>query len=229
MKKSTKVALTLLVPAMTTYGCSNQSKTVQAPSNTPTSQLQAGMTIPVTCSCGHSFTTSGDRAGKTIQCPKCEQSLTVLICQCGKKFAVKYEMASKKVHCTQCNRQLTVSADGTQAATYATYDRHFRPNYNSTDDRPYYSNSNSYYPRSTYSPWFGGWFGGYRSHTDSHVSSPPPASPLHPNDSPLHTNSTQSHSTTPQSHATLASHATSVSHGSTSGFGGTGAHFSGGS
>ncbi len=208
MKKSTKVALTLLVPAMTAYGCSNQSKTVQAPANTPMSQLQATITIPVTCSCGHSFTASGDRLGKTVRCPKCEQSLTVLICQCGKKFAVKYEMASKKVHCTNCNRQLTVSADGTQAATYASY------------DRPYYSNS--YYPRSTYSPWFGGWFGGYRSHTDSHVSSPPPASPLHPIVLPLHTNA-------PQSHATLASHATSVSHGSTSGFGGTGAHFSGGS
>lgn len=189
MKKSTKVALTLLVPAMTAYGCGNQSKTVQAPANTPTSQLQATMTIPVTC-------------------------------QCGKKFAVKYEMASKKVHCTNCNRQLTVSADGTQAATYTTYDRHFRPNYNSTYDRPYYSNS--YYPRSTYSPWFGGWFGGYRSHTDSHVSSPLPASPLHPIVLSLHTNA-------PQSHATLTRHASSVSHGSTSGFGGTGAHFSGGS
>ena len=227
MKKSTKVALTLLVPAMTAYGCSNQSKTVQAQANVPISQLQAGMTIPMTCSCGHSFTTSGDRAGKTSQCPKCEQTLTVLICQCGKKFAVKYEMASKKVHCTQCNRQLTVSADGTQAATFATYDRHFRSNYNSTYDRPYYSDS--YYPRSTYRPWFGGWFGGYRSHTDSHVSSPPPASPLHPNVSPLHTNSTQSHTTTPQSHTTLASHAPSVSHSSSGGFGGTGAHFSGGS
>ena len=77
MKKSTKVALTLLVPAMTAYGCGNQMKTVQGPANTPMSQLQATMTIPVTCSCGHSFTASRDKAGKTVQCPKCEQSLTV--------------------------------------------------------------------------------------------------------------------------------------------------------
>lgn len=157
MKKSTKVALTLLVPAMTAYGCGNQSKTVQAPANSPISQLQAGMTIPMTCSCGHSFTTSGDKAGKIVPCPKCSQSLTV-------------------------------PAGGTQASTY---NNRYR--------------SDSYYRRSTYSPWSGGWFGGYSSHT---ASSPSVAS---------------------ATHATGTNHATSVSHGSTSGFGGTGAHFSGGS
>jgi len=77
MKKSTQVALTLLVPAMTAYGCGSQTKTVQVPANTPMSQSQATMTIPVSCSCGHSFTTSGNMAGKTVQCPKCNQSLTV--------------------------------------------------------------------------------------------------------------------------------------------------------
>ena len=157
MKKSTQVALTLLVPAMTAYGCGNQTKTVQVPANTPMSQSQATMTIPVSCSCGHSFTTSGNIAGKTVQCPKCNQSLTVF-------------------------------ASGAQAATH---NRSFR--------------SNSYYPRSTYFPWFADGAGGYSSQT---ASSPSIAS---------------------ASHATGTNHASSVSHVSSGGFGGTGAHFSGGS
>ena len=128
MKKSTKVALTLLVPAMTAYGCGNQSKTVQAPANVPVSQLQAGMTIPMTCSCGHRFTVSGDRAGKTVPCLK-------------------------------CNRSLTVITGGTQAATYNRSSR-----------------SDSYYPRSTYFPWFGGGVSGYSSQA---ASSPSIASTSH--------------------------------------------------
>lgn len=160
MKKSTQVALTLLVPAMTAYGCGNQTKTVQVPANTPMSQSQATMTIPVSCSCGHSFTTSGNMAGKTVQCPKCNQSLTVF-------------------------------ASGAQAATHNRSYRSYR--------------SDSYYPRSTYFPWFGGGAGGYSSQT---ASSPPIAS---------------------APHATGTNHASSVSHVSSGGFGGTGAHFSGGS
>jgi len=77
MKKSTQVVLTLLVPAMAAYGCGNQTKTVQVPAITPMSQSQESMTIPVSCSCGHSFTTSGNMVGKIVQCPKCNQSLIV--------------------------------------------------------------------------------------------------------------------------------------------------------
>ena len=78
MKKSTKVALSLLVPAMTAYGCGNQPKTVQVPANAAISNLQDGMTIPMKCSCGHSFAVSSDMAGKTVQCPNCNRTLNVL-------------------------------------------------------------------------------------------------------------------------------------------------------
>lgn len=77
MKKSTKVALSLLVPAMTAYGCSNQPKTVQVPANPAISNQQGSTTIQMSCSCGHSFTVSSDRAGRTVQCPHCNQMLTV--------------------------------------------------------------------------------------------------------------------------------------------------------
>lgn len=77
MKKSTKVALTLLVPAMTAYGCGNQPKTVQVPANAAISNLQNSVTIQMKCPCGHSFSASGDRAGATVQCPNCNRTLSV--------------------------------------------------------------------------------------------------------------------------------------------------------
>ncbi|HUP77025.1 MAG TPA: hypothetical protein VM260_00595 [Pirellula sp.] len=121
------------------------------------SQSQATMTIPMKCTCGHSFMASGDMAGKMVRCPK-------------------------------CNRSLPVLAGGTQAATY---NRSYR--------------SDSYYPRSTYFPWFGGGASGYSSHA---ATSPSIAS---------------------ASHATGPKPISGVSHVSSGGFGGTGAHFSGGS
>ena len=78
MKKSTKVALSLLVPAMTAYGCGNQPKTVQAPANAAISSMQGSMTIPMKCSCGHSFTVGSEMAGRTVQCPNCNRTLNVV-------------------------------------------------------------------------------------------------------------------------------------------------------
>lgn len=78
MKKSTKVALSLLVPAMAAYGCGSQPKTVQVPANAAISNLQDGMTIQMKCSCGHSFAVSSDMAGKTVQCPNCNRTLNVV-------------------------------------------------------------------------------------------------------------------------------------------------------
>ena len=77
MKKSTKVALSLLVPAMTAYGCGGQSQTAQMRANAAISNLNNSLTIPMKCSCGHSFMASGDRAGKTVQCPNCSKTLSV--------------------------------------------------------------------------------------------------------------------------------------------------------
>lgn len=45
MKRSTKVALSLLVPAITAYGCSNNPTTVQAPGNGTISNVQSSKTI----------------------------------------------------------------------------------------------------------------------------------------------------------------------------------------
>lgn len=75
MKKSTKVVLTLLVPAMTAYGCSNQSTTDQTSAILYASQ--AAIKIPMKCSCGRSFIAGGDQVGKMVQCPNCKQTLTV--------------------------------------------------------------------------------------------------------------------------------------------------------
>lgn len=75
MKKSTKVVLTLLVPAMTAHGCSNQS--VQVPASAFTSASHVAIKLPVKCSCGHSFVVSGEQVGKQVQCPNCDQTLTV--------------------------------------------------------------------------------------------------------------------------------------------------------
>lgn len=77
MKKSTKVALTLLVPAMTTYGCGSQSKTGQVPTSAAISNSQGSMTIQMKCSCGHSFAVSSDKVGKTAQCPSCNRTLNI--------------------------------------------------------------------------------------------------------------------------------------------------------
>ncbi len=77
MKKSTKVALSLLVPAMTAFGCSDQSQTAQMPANAASSYVHASQTIQMKCSCGYSFTVSGDSKGKTVQCPECNQTLSV--------------------------------------------------------------------------------------------------------------------------------------------------------
>lgn len=77
MKKSTKVALSLLVPAMTAYGCSNQPTTVKAPANAAISNQQGSTTIQMNCSCGHIFTVGSDRVGGTVQCPKCNRWLSV--------------------------------------------------------------------------------------------------------------------------------------------------------
>lgn len=77
MKKSTKVALSLLVPAMAAYGCSNQTNTVQVPANAATSNLPNGGTIPMNCSCGHRFTASSELVGATVQCPNCNRTLQV--------------------------------------------------------------------------------------------------------------------------------------------------------
>ena len=77
MKKSTKVVLSLLVPAMAAYGCSNQAKTVQAPSNAAASNLQNRRMIPMHCSCGHRFTASSEMVGATVPCPNCDRTLQV--------------------------------------------------------------------------------------------------------------------------------------------------------
>lgn len=45
MKRSTKVALSLLVPAITAYGCSNNPTTVQAPASGAISNVQGSNTI----------------------------------------------------------------------------------------------------------------------------------------------------------------------------------------
>ncbi len=75
MKKSTKVVLSLLVPAMTAYGCSERTTSVQVPANGATSHIQSGTTFQITCSCGHSFTVSNDREEKKVQCPECGRTL----------------------------------------------------------------------------------------------------------------------------------------------------------
>lgn len=75
MKKSTKVVLSLLVPAMTAYGCSERTTSVQVPTNGATSHVQSGTTFQITCSCGHSFTVSNDREEKKVQCPECGRTL----------------------------------------------------------------------------------------------------------------------------------------------------------
>jgi hypothetical protein len=77
MKKSTKVVLSLLVPAMAAYGCSNQTKTVQAPANAASASLQNRRTIPMHCSCGHRFTVGSEMVGATVQCPNCDRTLQV--------------------------------------------------------------------------------------------------------------------------------------------------------
>jgi ribosomal protein S27E len=62
---------------MTAYGCSNQPTTVQVPANAAISNLQGSKTIQMKCSwCGHSFTVSSDRVGKTVRCPNCNRTLT---------------------------------------------------------------------------------------------------------------------------------------------------------
>ena len=76
MKKSTKVVLSLLVPAMAAYGCSNQTKTVQAPANAASANLQ-NRTISMQCACGHRFTVGGEMIGTTVQCPNCNRTLQV--------------------------------------------------------------------------------------------------------------------------------------------------------
>jgi hypothetical protein len=77
MKRSTKVALSLLVPAITAYGCSNNPTTVQAPASGAISNVQGSNTNLMNCSCGHSFTVSRDSVARTVQCPKCDRTLTV--------------------------------------------------------------------------------------------------------------------------------------------------------
>lgn len=77
MKKSTKVVLSLLVPAMAAYGCSNQTKTVQPPANAAAASLQNRRTIPMHCSCGHRFTASSEMVGATVPCPNCDRTLQV--------------------------------------------------------------------------------------------------------------------------------------------------------
>ena len=77
MKKSTKVALSLLVPAMAAYGCSNHTNTGQAPANAATSNLPNHTAIPMHCSCGHRFTASSEMVGATVQCPNCNRTLQV--------------------------------------------------------------------------------------------------------------------------------------------------------
>jgi hypothetical protein len=76
MKKSTKVVLSLLVPAMAAYGCSNQTKTVQAPANAASANLQ-NRTISMQCACGHRFTVGSEMIGTTVQCPNCNRTLQV--------------------------------------------------------------------------------------------------------------------------------------------------------
>jgi len=78
MKRSTKVALTLLVPAMAAYGCGNQSKT--APFTATTQRqgtLASAKTMTVVCQNGHSFPVDSSSAGRTVTCPRCEQKVTV--------------------------------------------------------------------------------------------------------------------------------------------------------
>lgn len=76
MKKSTKVVLSLLVPAMAAYGCSNQTKTVQAPANAASANLQ-NRAISMRCSCGHRFTVGSELVGATVPCPNCDRTLQV--------------------------------------------------------------------------------------------------------------------------------------------------------
>lgn len=78
MKRSTKVALTLLVPAMAAYGCGNQSKTSQFPA--PTQRLgseTSTRTRVVACQNGHSFPVDNSRAGQTVRCPECDAPVSV--------------------------------------------------------------------------------------------------------------------------------------------------------
>jgi hypothetical protein len=78
MKRSTKVALTLLVPAMAAYGCGNQSTTAPLPAATQRQgTVASAKTMTVVCQNGHSFPVDSRSAGQTVTCPSCEQKVIV--------------------------------------------------------------------------------------------------------------------------------------------------------
>ena len=78
MKRSTKVALTLLVPAMTAFGCGSQTKTAQFPATAQRQGAAASTkTMTVACKNGHSFPVDYTKAGQTVRCPQCDQAVSV--------------------------------------------------------------------------------------------------------------------------------------------------------